>query len=74
MFNDSYELFYSTGGHSGPYNGIGEAYAWAVRLLRGSRYDQWISIVPRTKEPFSVGVPTVRVVTREEAMEPDYVI
>lgn len=39
-----YELFYSTGGHGGPYHTLHEAQEWALRLLKGSASEQYIAI------------------------------
>jgi len=48
-----YELFYSTGGHVGPYHTYEQAEEAADRLLKGSRQEAWIDIqryVPRCQE------------------------
>ena len=39
-----YELFYSTGGHGGPYHTLHEAQEWAIRLLKGNANEQYIII------------------------------
>ena len=43
----SYELFYSTGGHSGPYPNVFEAKMVALRLLAGNKDEKWIDIKTR---------------------------
>ena len=51
----TFELFYSSGGHGGPYQSISAAVRTAKRILRGvsSPSLQWIDIVVR--DPLSVG-------------------
>lgn len=45
-----YELFYSTGGHGGPYDTIAKAVLAAKRLLRGGP-DRWIRVQRGTTGP-----------------------
>ncbi|MHC4316122.1 MAG: hypothetical protein ACYSW3_27075 [Planctomycetota bacterium] len=43
-----YELFYSTGGHGGPYLTEFEAKLSALRRLNGDHNEQWIAIKRRS--------------------------
>lgn len=42
-----YELYYSTGGHGGPYLTQFDARIKALRLLKGNLIEQWIEIKNR---------------------------
>ncbi len=46
----TYELFYGTGGHGGPYQSYDEAKERAIALLRGSQSERSITIHTRTSE------------------------
>lgn len=43
-----YELYYSTGGHGGPYKDLRTARAAAKRLLKGNPNERYIRIVTRS--------------------------
>lgn len=43
-----FELYYSTGGHGGPYRSVFEAKVSALRLLWGNRTEKWIDIKQRS--------------------------
>lgn len=47
-----YELFYSTGGHGGPYDGLATAKAYAVRLLKSNENENWVDIRQCTKDGY----------------------
>lgn len=47
MIYPTYELFYWTGGHGGPYTGYETAKDRAIQLLQGSASELVISIHPR---------------------------
>lgn len=44
----TYELFYGTGGHGGPYQDLQSAIHAAYDRLRGNRSEVWIAIHPCT--------------------------
>ena len=46
----TYELFYGSGGHSGPYHDLQSAKDRAARLLGGSKSETHIYIQPRLAE------------------------
>lgn len=55
MTNDGarFELFYSTGGHGGPYHGARVALYAAQRLLRGNEHERWIDVREYTREGYT---------------------
>lgn len=60
----SYELFYSTGGHGGPYPNLRAAWVQAQKLILGNRNELRITIHSRAPD----GMPVVRV-NRHDGIE-----
>jgi hypothetical protein len=68
-----YELVYGNGGHGGPHKDMEEAVRVAYNLLRGSRSERVIYVVPRDAPRYELRY-AVRTVTKEEACKPEYCI
>ena len=47
---EMYQLYYSTGGHSGPYKSKKEAEMWAKRYLSGEKRMQTVEIRPYSSD------------------------
>jgi hypothetical protein len=60
-----FELYYSTGGHGGPYQSVFEAKTAALRMLIGNKSEYWIDIKLRSLDPDLV----VARITREHLDE-----
>ena len=65
-----YEIFYSYGGHCGPYKSIGEAILAAYQRIRGSHRLDWVQIKVAT----STGYENRLRINRDEVFKPEYVI
>lgn len=65
-----FELFYSNGGHGGPYQSIFTAARTAARLLKGSRTECRIVVRDRAKLQ---GQPGYNVLTAEKTKEGEIV-
>ena len=50
MKDKTYELFYGTGGHGGPYRNLQQAIVGAAQRLKGDATERRITIKPRTSD------------------------